>query len=637
MKKYLLITTLILLAAVLIAACEGGQAPTDAPAADTSAQEDETPAAVEEAENAEVVEPEGEAPTMSWPDAPPLTIDPETIYLATLKTEKGDIVIELYADKAPLSVNNLVFLAREGFYDNTTFHRVLDDFMAQAGDPTGTGGGGPGYVFPDEIDLSLSFDRAGLLAMANPGTPDSNGSQFFITFGAVPWLDGNHTIFGEVVEGIEVLDLLTRRDPQQNPDFVGDTLYTVEISEASESGLPTPTPSPTPYAPDANATDHFMSAMPPAERVDYWNSAPSNVIEPGQIYIATFRTDAGDIVVELMPEHAPNNVNNFIALANAGYYDGTHFYQVAEELVAVGGDPLEDGTGSPGYVIDDELVAGVFAEPGWFGATQPGPDSNNGQFFFTIGDANWLADRFTPLGFVIEGIDVLNQFELRDPSTAPETPGTLLQRVDIELADASELPEPTPTPEPVSPTSPAEGERPLSDLDPADRDGFYNTAPALEIDTTQDYVAVLRTDIGDITLDLFEAQVPTTVNNFVLLAENGFYDGTSFHRVIEEFMAQAGDPTATGAGGPGYKFADEFVSELRHDREGILSMANAGPDTNGSQFFVTLVPTPWLDDMHTVFGEIIEGMDILQSIPIRDPASATEPGLTIERIDIETR
>ncbi|MCS7039854.1 MAG: peptidylprolyl isomerase, partial [Caldilineales bacterium] len=134
-----------------------------------------------------------------------MVIEPGKIYQAVLKTAKGDIVIELYADKAPRTVNNFVFLAREGFYDNTTFHRVIDGFMAQGGDPTGTGSGGPGYTFPDEIVPDLVFDRRGLLAMANAG-PNTNGSQFFITFGPTPWLNGAHTIFGEVIQGDEVLD-----------------------------------------------------------------------------------------------------------------------------------------------------------------------------------------------------------------------------------------------------------------------------------------------------------------------------------------------------------------------------------------------------------------------------------------------
>lgn len=165
-------------------------------------------------------------------DAPPaISIDITKNYVATIEMEKGgEIVIELFDDKAPVTVNNFIFLAREGFYDGTTFHRVIDGFMAQGGDPTGTGSGGPGYLFEDEIDPDLVFDRAGLLAMANSG-PNTNGSQFFITFAPAPHLNGLHTIFGEVIEGMDVVNALTRRDPNQNPDFEGDVIKTITITE----------------------------------------------------------------------------------------------------------------------------------------------------------------------------------------------------------------------------------------------------------------------------------------------------------------------------------------------------------------------------------------------------------------------
>ena len=155
----------------------------------------------------------------------------------------------------------------------------------------------------------------------------------------------------------------------------------------------------------------------------------------------------------------------------------------------------------------------------------------------------------------------------------------------------------------------------------------------MTIDPSKSYTATFKTGKGDIVVELFASQVPNTVNNFVFLARDGFYDNTTFHRVIGNFMAQGGDPTGTGSGGPGYKFADEFVPELRHDKPGTLSMANAGPGTNGSQFFLTHVPTPHLNDLHTVFGQVAEGLDILLSIPVRDPGSAT-PGETLRTIEI---
>jgi len=162
---------------------------------------------------------------------PPMTIDPTRQYVATLKTEKGDIVIQLYADKAPLAVNNFIFLAQQGWYDGVTFHRVIPGFVAQAGDPTGTGLGGPGYAFSNEVDSDLHFDDAGVVGMANAG-PDSNGSQFFITYTPQPQLDGGYTIFGKVIAGMDVVESLTPRDPAQNPNLPeGDRILSVTIAE----------------------------------------------------------------------------------------------------------------------------------------------------------------------------------------------------------------------------------------------------------------------------------------------------------------------------------------------------------------------------------------------------------------------
>ena len=161
----------------------------------------------------------------------------------------------------------------------------------------------------------------------------------------------------------------------------------------------------------------------------------------------------------------------------------------------------------------------------------------------------------------------------------------------------------------------------------------YANAPEMVIDSKKSYKAIFKLEIGEFTVDLFADKVPVTVNNFVFLAKDGFYDDVTFHRVIKGFMAQGGDPTGSGMGGPGYKFKDEFHPSLAHDGEGILSMANSGPNTNGSQFFITYGSQPHLDFKHTVFGKVSKGMDVVKSIPERDPRDRN-PGTRIETIEI---
>jgi len=162
----------------------------------------------------------------------------------------------------------------------------------------------------------------------------------------------------------------------------------------------------------------------------------------------------------------------------------------------------------------------------------------------------------------------------------------------------------------------------------------WSVPPDMSLDLKKKYTAVLHTDKGDITIDLYAEKVPGTVNNFVFLARQGFYNNTIFHRVIANFMVQGGDPTGTGTGGPGYRFNDEFDRSLHHDKPGVLSMANAGPNTNGSQFFITHVPTSWLDGKHSVFGQVSHGMDVLLAIPPRDPNKINSPAVHLISVTI---
>ncbi|MFC1955317.1 peptidylprolyl isomerase [Chloroflexota bacterium] len=166
---------------------------------------------------------------MKWNSPPQMTIDTSKQYTATIETEKGNLVLELFAKDVPKTVNNFVFLANEGFYDGSTFHRVIPGFMVQGGDPTGTGMGGPGYKFADEFTAHEHV--AGALSMANAG-PNTNGSQFFITYAPQHGLDGKHAVFGQLIEGMDILKKLTPRDPNKKPDFTGDKIIRIVIEES---------------------------------------------------------------------------------------------------------------------------------------------------------------------------------------------------------------------------------------------------------------------------------------------------------------------------------------------------------------------------------------------------------------------
>jgi cyclophilin family peptidyl-prolyl cis-trans isomerase len=396
---FLLTRLNILLAAVLlllfIAACGPAQPPATGPTAEPALQAT-TPAQLPP------------APAVSngqqWSSPPPLTIDPNRVYRATFRTEKGDIVTELFANRAPVTVNNLVFLAREGFYDNTTFHRVLDDFMAQGGDPTGTGMGGPGYRFEDEIIANLTFDEPGLLAMANSG-PATNGSQFFITMAPTPWLDGRHTIFGKVIEGMDVLDSLTRRDPQQDPGLAADVLQTVIIEEVEQSVLPPPPPTPEPRMPLLEQR-RPLSFLLVSDRENLYNRRPALVIDTGQEYVATVTTTQGEILIRLYPQDAPESVNNFVLLAELGYWDDFPIVYADPEDFVITGSPAGRPDSDIGYTLPGELNRpNVTGAIGFYFDPSRGAISGS-QFYILFADAPNMDQAYPVFGQVIEGLDV---------------------------------------------------------------------------------------------------------------------------------------------------------------------------------------------------------------------------------------
>ncbi len=383
-----------------------------------------------------------------------------------------------------------------------------------------------------------------------------------------------------------------------------------------------------PESEDAPGSETGAAALEPEERTGMYTSPPEMLIDPNKVYVATLETEKGDIVVELFADKAPETVNSFVFLARDGYYDNTTFHRVIEDFMAQAGDPSGTGMGGPGYTFADEFHPDLRHDgPGVLSMANAGPGTNGSQFFITYDATPWLDGKHSVFGKVVEGMDVVQLLNPRDPQTATG-PGDEIKTIRIEEAEKSLLPEPTP----VVLTEP--GAVPMPD-DPMQRVGMYEHPPEMVIDPETSYVATIKTEKGDLVVELFAGQAPRTVNNFIFLAREGYYDNTTFHRVIEDFMAQAGDPSGTGRGGPGYTFADEFHPDLTHDGPGVLSMANAGANTNGSQFFITFAETPWLDGQHSVFGKVVEGLDVLEKISLRDPQTAQAPGDVIETIVIE--
>ena len=214
-----------------------------------------------------------------------------------------------------------------------------------------------------------------------------------------------------------------------------------------------------------------------------------------------------------------------------------------------------------------------------------------------------------------------------EPAPTPTSIPTATAAIQLASGRSSDSVTPTPTSVPTA-TARTPMNTPQSPAGPPDG------PPIGDLDTSKTYTATFKIESGEFKVELFDDDAPLTVENFVKLARSGYYDGTTFHRVLQGFMAQGGDPTATGSGGPGYRFKDEF-SDRAHDSPGVLSMANSGPGTNGSQFFITFVPTPHLNGKHTVFGKVVEGLDVALNIRLRDPNTDVRPGEKIQTIEID--
>ena len=351
-------------------------------------------------------------------------------YAATIATAKGDIVIELYADLAPNTVNSFVFLAEQGYFDGITFHRVVDNFVVQGGDPEGTGLGGPGYQVADEPNELRN--ETGTVAMAKASGQAVFGSQFFINLKDNPALDfdaGNPDAFypfGRVIEGMEVVRAIV----------VDDVMESVTIERTPLPEDPSGGGEVGPDAGDGSAPEDETDAGGAAPTPRVFDAAELVTNAAAETYVATIATAKGDIVIELYADVAPNTVNSFVFLAEQGYFDGITFHRVVDDFVVQGGDPEGTGVGGPGYQVADEPNE-LRNETGTVAMAKAGGQTVFGsQFFINLNDNPALdfdagnPDAFYPFGRVIEGMEVVRAIVV----------GDVMESVTIERTPLSDAP-----------------------------------------------------------------------------------------------------------------------------------------------------------------------------------------------------
>jgi cyclophilin family peptidyl-prolyl cis-trans isomerase len=356
------------------------------------------------------IPPADRADAFSGPAAP--YVKPNTVYVATIVTDKGNIVAELYQD-TPESLNNFVTLALNGFYDGLTFHRVEPDFVIQGGDPLGDGGGGPGYTIPGEF---AHTHPRGALAWARTGdevNPErrSSGSQFYITLEETPFLDGAYSVFGYVLEGMDVAGQIA----------AGDVIQRIDIAEGGASQLPTPTPTPEPK-PATLQDGRPLAAVAVAEREGYFNvPAESVTLEEGKAYQATIKTPKGDIVIDLDSENAAATVNNLKLLADLGFYDGMPVSYVEPGAYAMFGSPAARPDSDVGYLLPLEETASASEIITGTVAMYPIPVQASGelkasgsQFFIALTQLPSEGTPLNVLGKITAGLDIVALLESGD-------------------------------------------------------------------------------------------------------------------------------------------------------------------------------------------------------------------------------
>ncbi len=490
----------------------------------------------------------------------------------------GQMTFELFEGRSPIATGRIIELAESGFYNGTIFHRIIDGFMIQGGDPEGTGRGGSGEIFDNEPNVDLLHTSPGLLSMANAG-PDTNDSQFFITDTATRLLDYVHPVFGLLTEGDSVREAISSvptNDEGLVPGLGQDqpledvVLSSVEVITDMQNGV-------------------LMLSVPAGI-----TSGQANVtvtVDDGNegTHTQTFLvTITGDITW-------PQDQNSDPYLERVDDVSLLPGGSITIPLIAYDaqGDELTFDRQFQGEV---ELTAEIEGNE----LTLSAPEDAYGKITMAVVVFDSRGGEPHVREFQVDVFDPDNNA----PSIAAIDDVTLLSGSPLLI--------------------------PLSGFDPDDNKMTFSASTELEemeafVPPGNRSVSMDVEDFGTMEFELFEGWAPHTTARFIELVESGFYDGLTFHRIIEDFMIQGGDPNGDGTGGSGEEFDDEFFFALQHNNSGILSMANSGRDTNDSQFFITSGEARWLDFKHTIFGLLTAGDNVRKALNAVDADDDDRP------------
>ncbi len=535
-------------------------------------------------------------------------LDKTLKYFATIEIEDyGKIKLELDQMTAPITVANFVSLAQSGFYDNLTFHRIMDGFMMQGGDPEGTGLGGAKETIKGEFTNnghynSLSHQR-GVISMArSSNSMDSASSQFFIVHKDSTFLDGDYAAFGWVLEGMDVVDAIC------NDARPTDNNGTIPASQQPIIKKVTITTEKNQAYIDAQATakenqEKINATVAEKEALEITKVE----LDKSKVYFATIEIENyGNITVELDHYNAPITVANFISLAKSGFYDNLTFHRIMDGFMMQGGDPKANGTGGAKEEIKGEFSAnghrnGINHHRGVISMARANDyNSASSQFFIMHKDSSSLNGLYASFGYVTEGMDVVDA--ICKDAKPTDNNGTIPYEKQPKIKTVT-----------------------ITEKDGRNLDSIINEKSELEIKNSKineklDYFASIDIEgYGVIKLQLDYNAAPITVGNFVNLAKGGFYDNLTFHRIIDSFMIQGGDPEGNGMGGSKETIKGEFSANghensISHKR-GVISMARATEyDSASSQFFIVHQDSTFLDGQYAAFGWVVEGMDIVDAI-----------------------